>query len=109
MAIDKESLVDNVLNDGAKVLNGLIPTGLATNPNTGEDFRAYSGDYNLYDLEAAKEEWEKAQAEIGESTTLRLLVTDDDNGQKSGSTCKANCKKTCQACRSPSTNSHVPA
>ena len=84
LAIDKESLVDNVLNDGAKVLNGLIPTGLATNPNTGEDFRAYSGDYNLYDLEAAKEEWEKAQAEIGESTTLRLLVTDDDNGQKIG-------------------------
>ena len=84
LAIDKESLVDNVLNDGAKVLNGLIPTGLAANPNTGEDFRAYSGDYNLYDLEAAKEEWEKAQAEIGESTTLRLLVTDDDNGQKIG-------------------------
>lgn len=84
LAIDKESLVDNVLNDGAKVLNGLVPTGLATNPNTGEDFRAYSGDYNLYDLEAAKEEWEKAQAEIGESTTLRLLVTDDDNGQKIG-------------------------
>lgn len=84
LAIDKESLVDNVLNDGAKVLNGLIPTGLAANPNTGEDFRAYSGDYNLYDLEAAKEEWGKAQAEIGESTTLRLLVTDDDNGQKIG-------------------------
>ncbi|MCO5495814.1 peptide ABC transporter substrate-binding protein [Enterococcus innesii] len=84
LAIDKESLVDNVLNDGAKVLNGLIPTGLAANPNTGEDFRAYSGDYNLYDLEAAKEEWEKARAEIGESTTLRLLVTDDDNGQKIG-------------------------
>lgn len=84
LAIDKESLVDNVLNDGAKVLNGLIPTGLAANPNTGEDFRAYSGDYNLYDLEAAKEEWEKARAEIGESTTLRLLVTDDDNGKKIG-------------------------
>lgn len=84
LAIDKDSLVNNVLNDGAKVLNGLIPSGLYENPNTKEDYRAYSGEYNKYDVKVAKAEWAKVQAEIGEKTELTLLVTDDDNGQKIG-------------------------
>ncbi|MUO32163.1 peptide ABC transporter substrate-binding protein [Enterococcus gallinarum] len=84
LAIDKESLVNDVLNDGASVLNGLIPSGLYANPNTNEDFRTYSGDYNEYDSSKAQAEWSQAQSAIGEKIELTLLVTDDDHGQKIG-------------------------
>ncbi|MFD2391724.1 peptide ABC transporter substrate-binding protein [Enterococcus gallinarum] len=84
LAIDKESLVNDVLNDGASVLNGLIPSGLYANPNTNEDFRTYSGDYNEYDSSKAQAEWSQAQSAIGDKIELTLLVTDDDHGQKIG-------------------------
>ncbi|MGV3084448.1 ABC transporter substrate-binding protein [Enterococcus dispar] len=84
LAINKEQLAKNVLNDGATPLNGLIPTDLYKNPETNEDFRKYSGDYNTYDTKAAKSEWDKAKAVIGDELKLKLLVTDDDNGEKIG-------------------------
>ena len=84
LAINKTQLAKNVLNDGATPLNGLIPSGLYTNPDTKEDFRKYSGDYNLYDVKVAKSEWEKAKAVVGNGLKLKLLVTDDDNGEKVG-------------------------
>ena len=84
LAIDKESLVNDVLNDGASVLNGLIPSGLYANPNTNEDFRTYSGDYNEYDSSKAQAEWSQAQSAIDDKIELTLLVTDDDHGQKIG-------------------------
>lgn len=84
LAIDKESLVNDVLNDGASVLNGLIPSGLYANPNTNEDFRTYSGDYNEYDSSKAQAEWSQAQSAIDDKIELTLLVTDDDHGQKVG-------------------------
>ncbi len=84
LTIDKESLVNDVLNDGASVLNGLIPSGLYANPNTNEDFRTYSGDYNEYDSNKAQAEWSQAQSAIGDKIELTLLVTDDDHGQKIG-------------------------
>lgn len=77
LAIDKEGLVDNVLNDGAVALNGLAPHNLYQNPETDEDFRAYSGDYNLYDPEKAQEEWASAQEELGDSVEISLLVAED--------------------------------
>ncbi|MEG0289152.1 MAG: peptide ABC transporter substrate-binding protein [Carnobacterium sp.] len=76
-AIDKVSLVDTVLNDGAVALNGLIPNGLFQNPETGEDFRAYSGDYLTHDVEKAQEEWELAQEELGNIVEISLLSADD--------------------------------
>lgn len=84
LTIDKESLVNDVLNDGASVLNGLIPSGLYANPNTNEDFRTYSGEYNEYDSNKAQAEWSQAQSAIGDKIELTLLVTDDDHGQKIG-------------------------
>lgn len=82
LAIDKEALAQNVLNDGAKPLNGLIPHDLFTNPDTEEDFRAYSGEYALHDVKKAQKEWKEAQKELGEEVTLSLLVSDDDSGRK---------------------------
>lgn len=82
LAIDKTSLTNDVLNDGSKALNGLIPANLYANPDTKEDFRNYSGSYNTYDLTEAKKEWQQAQADLGDSVKVDLLVSDDDNGKK---------------------------
>ncbi len=81
-AINKEALANNVLNDGSKSLNGLIPKNLYTNTETDQDFREYSGDYLKYNQKKAKEEWQKAQKELGSSLELTLLAADDDNGKK---------------------------
>lgn len=82
LAIDKNALAKHVLNDGSTALNGLIPANLYTNPETKEDFRKYSGSYNTFNLEKAKKEWQAAQAEVGNDISLKLLVSDDDNGKK---------------------------
>lgn len=76
-AIDKQTLTKNILNDGAKPLNGLIPKNLNQNAQTKQDFRAYSGNYLTYSKKVAQKEWQKAQAELGEKVTVSLLVADD--------------------------------
>lgn len=82
LAIDKEGLVNKVLADGSKALNGLIPAGLYSNAETGEDFRTFSGEYNLYDTQDAQQEWQVATADLGDEISLSLLVNDTDNGKK---------------------------
>lgn len=82
LAIDKEALTKNVMNDGAEPLNGLIPKNLYSNPETSEDFREYSGDYAVYDVEKAQAEWKKAQADLGDKVKVSLLATDDENGKR---------------------------
>lgn len=82
LSIDKESLTKHALNDGATPLNGLIPEKLFINPTNQEDFRAYSGDYLVYNKEAGQAAWKLAQKELGETIELPLLVSDDDSGKK---------------------------
>lgn len=81
-SVDKEALSTNVLNDGSKPLNGLIPAKLASNGESKEDFRAYSGTYMKYNKNKAKSEWKKAQTKLGKNISLTLLVADDDNSKK---------------------------
>lgn len=81
-AVDKDALTKNVLNDGSKPLNGLIPKDLYKNPETSEDFRKFSGDQSVYDVKEAQTEWKKAQTDLGDKVKLTLLVSDDDNGKK---------------------------
>lgn len=83
-AINKENLVDVVLNDGAVALNGLIPNNLYQNPETNEDFRKYSGDYAVHNAEKAQEEWALAQEELGDSVELSLLVAEDTTSSRVG-------------------------
>ena len=81
-AIDKEALTQSVLNDGSKPLNGLIPSKLYANPETDEDFRAYSGEYLKNDIKKAQAEWTKAQADVGKKVKLSLLAADTDQGKR---------------------------
>lgn len=76
-SINKENLVNTVLNDGSVALNGLIPNNLYRNPETDVDFREYSGEYLTYDVEKAQEEWNLAKEDLGDSIELSLLVAED--------------------------------
>ena len=82
LAIDKDSLTENVLADGSKALNGLVPANLYANPETKEDYRAYAGEFLTYDLDAAKDYWKKAQKEVGDKVEVTLLAADTDSGKK---------------------------
>lgn len=84
MAFDKQAYSDVVLQDGSIPANALVPEGLATNPETGEDFRAQNGDLQTYNVEEAKKYWEQGLEELGvDSIDLELLSDDTDNAKRS--------------------------
>ena len=67
-AFNKQALVDEILNNGSIVANGLIPKDFTPMPDGSGDFREVSGDLVTYDVDAAKEFWEKGLAELGTDT-----------------------------------------
>ncbi|WP_045514652.1 peptide ABC transporter substrate-binding protein [Neobacillus niacini] len=75
-AFDKQALVDEILNNGSIVANGLVPKDFVPTPD-GKDFREVSGDQVTYDVKKAKEFWEKGLAELGtKEVTIELLGGD---------------------------------
>lgn len=75
-AFDKQALVDEILNNGSIVANGLVPKDFVSTPD-GKDFREESGDLVTYDVKKAKEFWEKGLAELGtKEVTIELLGGD---------------------------------
>ncbi|ASK63930.1 peptide ABC transporter substrate-binding protein [Virgibacillus phasianinus] len=77
-AFDKQALVDEILNNGSIVANGLVPANFTPMPESGEDFREVNGDLVTYDKEAAHEYWQKGLKEIGkDKLELELLSVDD--------------------------------
>ena len=84
MAFDKEAYSKVVLQDGSIPANGLVPQGLATDPETDEDFREQNGDLSTYDVAAAQEYWQTGLDELGvDSISLELLSDDTDNSKRS--------------------------
>lgn len=84
MAFDKEAYAKTVLQNGSLPANGLVPAGLAKNPETDQDFREENGDLLSYDIKAAQEYMKKGLAELGEdSLKLELLSDDSENAKKS--------------------------
>ncbi|QHS22667.1 peptide ABC transporter substrate-binding protein [Virgibacillus sp. MSP4-1] len=81
-AFNKQALVDEILNNGSIVANGLVPADFTPLPETGEDFRAANGDLVTYDVEKAKELWEKGLNELGKDEVELELLTDDDETTK---------------------------
>ncbi|MEW9501601.1 peptide ABC transporter substrate-binding protein [Jeotgalibacillus marinus] len=78
-AIDKQSLTDNIFNNGSIPANYAVPQEFVQNPETGEDFREANGDMLTYDLEAAQEFWAKGLEELGEdSIQLSYLGGDSE-------------------------------
>ena len=83
MAIDTQSLCDNILKDGSVPANGLVPTSIAG--ANGEKYRDAVGDTVGYDAEAAKAAFEKGLQETGLTAAdlkLSFLCDDSTNAQK---------------------------
>ncbi|ASK61984.1 peptide ABC transporter substrate-binding protein [Virgibacillus phasianinus] len=76
-SINKQALVDEILNDGSVVANGFVPKNFSKHPETGEGFREINGDLVTYDPEKAKALWEKGLKEIGkDKVELEFLGQD---------------------------------
>ncbi|WP_181350747.1 peptide ABC transporter substrate-binding protein [Thalassobacillus sp. CUG 92003] len=79
MAIDRESLVDVILNDGSVAAEGYVPSNFVTAPDSETDFREVNGQLVEANEEKAKELWQKGLEEIGkDSVTIELLGDDTD-------------------------------
>ncbi|MFZ3577105.1 peptide ABC transporter substrate-binding protein [Virgibacillus sp. DJP39] len=82
LALEKDKLVNSILNNGSIVAQGNVPKGLADNPETGEDFRAENGDLTYYDLNEAQNYWEKGLKELGKDKLEITLISSDSGTSK---------------------------
>ncbi|MBU5466025.1 peptide ABC transporter substrate-binding protein [Virgibacillus sp. MSJ-26] len=83
-AFDKQAMVDEILNNGSTVSNGLIPKEFVNMPDSGEDFRDVNGDMIEYNVDEAKEYWEKGLEELGtDSIELEFLAGDSETAKTS--------------------------
>lgn len=78
-AYDKEAIADEILNNGSIAANGLVPKDFVQTPD-GKDFREAAGDLAGFDLESAKEFWEKGLAELGTDKVEVEFLADDGEG-----------------------------
>lgn len=79
-AIDRETMMSNVVKDGSKAAYFNVPDELATGPD-GQDFRATAEDYSDvigYDVEKAQSYLEKAKEELGVDSFEFDIIVDDD-------------------------------
>ena len=72
-ALDRDAIVKS-LNDGSVAAEGIIPKTLASNPETGVDYRDEVGKLVSYDLDKAKDYYAKGCEELGvDKLTVSLL------------------------------------
>lgn len=84
-AIDRKSLVNDVLADGSVAAKGFVPSGMGSNPQTGQAFQdeAYVKRAVSYDLKKANALLEKGYQETGITTlNVELSVSDTDSAKK---------------------------
>ncbi len=85
MAIDRDSIVNDVLKDGSEATYTAVPLDFATGPDGkyfSEDQTKFK-DVCSYDADKAAEYWKKGLEELGESSmTINMLVDADDAPQK---------------------------
>lgn len=85
MSFDKQGFVDTILQNGSMPANGIVPEGLASDPDSNDDFREQNGDLLSYNADQAKDYWEKGLEELGvDSITLELLGDDTENAKRTG-------------------------
>lgn len=81
-AIDRQGMVDVILNNGSKPSTGQVPENFVSHPESGKDFRELNGDLVTSDLEKAKEHWKKAKEELGkDSVELEYLGGDTETAK----------------------------
>ncbi|RDY27016.1 hypothetical protein CHL78_011145 [Romboutsia weinsteinii] len=85
MAVDKDTFVDVILNNGSTVADYFVPKRLALDENQ-KDYRDFAGNMGYeQDDEKAKEEWAKAKEELGfDKVTLDMVLYDTDMNKRLG-------------------------
>ena len=81
-AIDRDTMVEQILGDGSIAATGLVPSDMSFNPDTGADFVEDAKTKVGYDLDKAKEYWEKAKQELGIDSLSFSILTDDTDSTK---------------------------
>ena len=82
MAIDKQSLTDVIMKNGAQPLYGVVPAGFYFSPD-GKDYRELNGDFNKGTVEEAQELWQKGLEEIGQdSVAVSINIADSESSKK---------------------------
>ncbi|MFC7061102.1 peptide ABC transporter substrate-binding protein [Halobacillus seohaensis] len=82
MAIDRQSLVDVILNDGSVPAEGYVPSNFVNMPDSDEDFRDAQGPLVEHNVEKAKEHWAAALEELG-TDSVEIELLGDDTGTSS--------------------------
>lgn len=78
-AINRQSLVKNVLKDKSIAAKSAVTEGNFSNPSTGKDFNADTGNLYPYNVKKAKAYWAKAQQQLGKKKLhIQLMTADDD-------------------------------
>lgn len=81
-AFNKQDLVDEILNNGSIVADGLVPADFVNIPGTENDFRETSGALSAHNVEEAKAFWEKGLEELGTDTVeLEFLAGDTETAK----------------------------
>ena len=73
MAIDRETLVNDVLMTGAVGAGGVVSRGIAGDGTT--SFRDLAGDFSYYDPDLARKLWAEGVAEMGSAPKDLVLLT----------------------------------
>ncbi len=73
MAIDRETLVNDVLMTGAVGAGGVVSRGIAGDGTT--SFRDLAGDFSYYDPDLARQLWAEGVAEMGSAPKDLVLLT----------------------------------
>ncbi|SEM90838.1 peptide/nickel transport system substrate-binding protein/oligopeptide transport system substrate-binding protein [Ligilactobacillus sp. WC1T17] len=85
LAINRNSLTNNILQDGSTPAKGFVPSGMGYNPKTKQAFQdeAYDKSAVSYNLKKAKQLWQEGLKEEGiSSLTVTLSASDTDSAKK---------------------------
>ena len=81
LAIDNDTLVSTILNNGSEAANGVVPKAMSSGV-AGKTFGSMQSTLNPYDAAKAKEYWAKGVAELGGKAPQLTLVLDDNTENK---------------------------
>lgn len=82
MALDRDGIVNEILNNGSVVMRGLVGQEVSENPESGKDFREENGDLIGFDEEKAVEHWEQGLDELNKEKLEFTMTTSDSNSSK---------------------------
>ena len=80
-SINKDAIAKTVLNNGSQAANYLVGYNLCFAPDEKTQMRDTNGDdFLAYDMESAKQDWQKGLEELGkDSITLRLMYYNNND------------------------------